>query len=104
MGIFEYSTLKTTAKIKERQRTFRLTGIFEYDTHSPRLPIIKVPIHNLDKVPLNLGIYEPNASILVCSSSRPASVAAGGCVIGLILEVVGDLLDEEVLGPADDES
>jgi hypothetical protein len=28
----------------------------------------------------------------------------GGWVIGLILDVVGDLLDEEVLGPADDES
>jgi len=27
----------------------------------------------------------------------------GGCVIGLTLDVVGDLLDEEVLG-ADDES
>lgn len=27
---------------------------------------------------------------------------AGGCVIGLTLDVLGDLLDEEVLGPEDE--
>lgn len=31
-------------------------------------------------------------------------MSAGGSVIGLILDAVGDLLDDEVLGPADDES
>jgi hypothetical protein len=31
-------------------------------------------------------------------------VGAGGSVIGLTLDAVGDLLDDEGLGPADEES
>ena len=61
-----------------------------------------MPIHNLDKELLNSGIYGPNASILVFSSSRPAAGAAGGYVIGMTLDVDGDLLDEEALGPDDE--
>ena len=31
-------------------------------------------------------------------------MGAGGSNIGLIIDAVGDLLDEEVLGPAEEES
>jgi hypothetical protein len=31
-------------------------------------------------------------------------VGAGGSIIGLIIDADGDLLDDEVLGPADEES